>query len=342
MTSARDVLRVAASHGLGALPAEPLTLSADLLSAVLGGAEAERLVGLLDQALADGALRSDDDTAQAVGEASVRAQAWSLLVERHHLVVHQILEAADIEHRFLKGPTAAHRFYDHPGLRPFRDVDVLVRGSVLDAAAALLEAHDHRRPSPQLVAGFERRFAKSVTLRSNAGIEVDIHRTLASGPFGVASPDPLWARPAVLVNVGSAGLPALDPIAAFVHACIHAVTGTRTVTSTLRDITGAAPPAANVAETQALAAALGATACVAEACTRAIGALDLAPLTVHDLAGGPIPPRQRAWLDLYLQRPGYRQMAWATVGAVPGLGPKARYLSALARAQRAHWRLGRR
>ncbi len=177
-----------------------------------------------------------------------------------------------------------------------------------------------------------------MTLRTDDAIEVDIHRTLASGPFGVASLDPLWARPAATVVVGDTALPALDPIAAFVHACIHAVTGARTVTSTLRDVAAAAPTDAEVPDAEAFATAIGALACVAEACHRAVVALVHAPGAVPALAMHPIPARQRAWLDLYDERPGYRRMAWATVGAMPGPSRKARYLVALARAQRAHRR----
>ena len=251
-----------------------------------------------------------------------------------------MLDAAGIEHRFLKGPCTAHRFYGHPGLRPFRDVDVLVHDADLDRAAEVLRADGHERPIPQLIPGFDHQYGKSVDLRTDAGIEVDVHRTLAPGPFGVASLDPLWARPVTTVRIGTTDLPALDPLAAFVHACIHAVTGARTVTTTLRDVAGAAPSRAEEDEVAVLAAGLGVTACVAEACIRAAAALDHAPDAVHTLATWPIPARQRAWLDLYVQRPGYRRMAWATVGALPGPHRKARYLVALARAQRAHRRAG--
>ena len=336
MTTVDALVQVVASHGLGPVPTAPLEISPELLPAVLARVDAERLVGLLDQALADGALVADDDSAQAVGEAAVRAHAWSLLVERHHLEVHRTLDAAGIEHRFLKGPTVAHRFYDHPGLRPFRDVDVLVHSEDLDRSAAVLQTHGHQRPIPQLIPGFDRRYGKSVDVRTADGVEVDIHRTLASGPFGVASLDPLWARPAATVIVGGDGLPALDPTAAFVHACVHAVTGARTVTSSLRDVAAAAPADAEASDLEALAASIGVTACVAEACARTANALDPAPDAVHAMATWPIPGRQRAWIDLYDERPGYRRIAWATVGAMPGPARKARYLVALVRGQRAH------
>jgi hypothetical protein len=338
MTTVEAVVQVVASHGLGPLPTTALEIRPELLPAVLARVDAERLIGLFDQALADGALVADDDTAQAVGEAAVRAHAWSLLVERHHLEVHRVLDAAGIEHRFLKGPTVAHRFYEHPGLRPFRDVDVLVHSADLDRAAEVLRADGHERPIPQLVPGFDHRYGKSVDLRTGSGIEVDIHRTLAPGPFGVASLDPLWARPAVTVTVGGARLPALDATAAFVHACVHAVTGARTVTSSLRDVAATAPAEAEVSDLDALAASLGATACVAAACARTAKALHHVPDAVCAMATWPIPARQRAWLDLYDERPGYRRMAWATLGAMPGLARKARYLVVLARAQRAHRR----
>jgi hypothetical protein len=274
-----------------------------------------------------------DDAVAAIGDAAVAAAAGCLLVERHALAVHRLLDDAGVDHRFLKGFTAAHRFGGDPAWRTFVDVDVLVPGHRLDEVVAALESAGHRRLQPEWRPGFAARYGKSVTLRSDDGIEVDLHRVLASGPFGlVAGPGPLWAAPPAVVEVGGERLPCLDAAAAFVHACVHAVTGQRPTLSTLRDVARirtAAPPGA-VAD---LERALGVEACVTSAAALAVERLSLPGDTgLRALGGRPVGRRQRRWLALYAPADHrFRRLALAGATAVPGVRGKLAYAWALAR-----------
>ena len=55
------------------------------------------------------------------------------------------------------------------------------------------EGYDRRYPEPRI--GFDARFAKSVTMWSAAGHEIDLHRTLVLGPFGLrVQLDDLWSN----------------------------------------------------------------------------------------------------------------------------------------------------
>ena len=95
------------------------------------------------------------------------------------------LEGADIALRVLKGPALAHRFYDAPSLRSFGDGDLLVTSAEFDRALALVEAAGFRRRQAAPRSGFDRRFVKAVTLHDEAGFQLDLHRALTPGPYGV-------------------------------------------------------------------------------------------------------------------------------------------------------------
>ena len=332
MTAADPVAAIAAL-GLAGAPVPPHTLTDDAARELLARCRSQKLVGLLDQALGSDVIAASDDVADEIGAAAVVAASRCLQVERHLLAVHELFDRHDLEHRFLKGATVARRFEAHPALRTFVDVDVLVRGRDVDRAVAVLEATGHERSQPEFRPGFAGRWGKSVTMRVPGGIEVDLHRTLASGPFGVTGDvDALWAQPADLVAIGGVAVPALDPTGAFVHACVHATTGVRAHLATLRDVLRILPRTERE-PLDALERALGVEACVTEAVRLAVTTLRVDPTPdAAALAGRPIPARQRRWLDLY-SRPdqSFRRLSRAAVGAVPGVGGKLRYAWALAR-----------
>lgn len=90
--------------------------------------------------------------------------------------------------------------------------------------AALVDA-GYRRERPQLRPGFDRRFAKNVTLTSPHGMPVDLHRTLAAGRFGVTlAVEELFDRSSPL-RLGGETLSVLAARDRFLHACYHAVLG---------------------------------------------------------------------------------------------------------------------
>ena len=329
----QELLRRLASYGLPG--ARPLVAELDGSAgrALLDGARQDKLVGLLDQAVADGAITVPEEIADAIGEAAVAVAAWCLLVERHTLAVHDLLDAADIEHRFLKGPTIAHRYEAHPGLRTFVDVDVLVRGNDIPAAIATLEADGHRRNQPEFRADYDTTWGKSVTMRGANGIEVDVHRVFASGPFGLrASPAPLWVRAPTTVELGGRDLPCLDTDAACVQACVHATTGTRTQLSTWRDVARLLV-VADAAALDDLASALAVDACVVRAAQRSWSVLSLeVDDEVARLGARPISRRERRWLDLYDDKgDDFRALTIAGIGAVTGLRNKVALVRLLLR-----------
>lgn len=330
-----EILRLVAAHGLVATPGAPRSLEGDLATAVLEHARAHRLVGLLDQTVAEGALVCEPATADHVGAVAVDAAAWELLVERHLLAVHHTLDREGLPHRFLKGATSAHRFYAHPGLRMFVDLDLLVPDDRFDDAVQAIAATGHERVQPDPYPGFSSRYAKAVTLHRPDGLEVDLHRSIADGPFGLrGSTDPLWERSADDVALGGRRVPALDVVASFVVACTNTVTTYDRVSwGALREVAQVGERIASaVPDVQALAGALRLEACAADAVRRAMTDLRWSPPdAVAEIATWPVSRRERQWLDSYQRRPTDLRRTLLGMHAVPGATRKAAYLASAAR-----------
>jgi hypothetical protein len=125
----------------------------------------------------------------------------------------------------LKGPALAHTFYPDPSWRFFGDLDLLVRGDDWRRAVGILEGLGYRRKLPEPRAGFDEQFGKAAELRREKGIEVDLHRTLVIGPFG------MWVEPNLLFEgttnfqLWGRTLTRLNDSQLMLHACMHASLG---------------------------------------------------------------------------------------------------------------------
>src|SRR4051794_510541 len=192
---------------------------------LLVDAARERVTGHLCNAIDEGALVATDEQRDDAAAAHREALVVDLVLERALLKAVDDLELAGIDVRVLKGTAIAHTVYPAPELRSFRDVDLLVRDQQLDAAIAVLSeqgaARRFREPRPR----FNRRFGKGVCLRTVDGVEVDLHRVFAAGPFGLQIvPARLFER-ASAVPLGGRTVVGLDPTTRALHAVFHAALG---------------------------------------------------------------------------------------------------------------------
>jgi Uncharacterised nucleotidyltransferase len=169
------------SHGLPRGPLPP-----EAFSTLLAHAEHHRLVGFLGAAVRDGALAVDSDQHAALEHVLQGWLAHALRVEAHVVALVRELENARVEYRVFKGVALANTVYADPGLRVFADVDVLVPAADFARAAHVLEAAlGASRALPELRPGFDDRFGREAMLRSDSGLELDIHRTFIDGGFGL-------------------------------------------------------------------------------------------------------------------------------------------------------------
>jgi hypothetical protein len=236
---ATDMPRRIAGYGLpGTTPAFPQDVLDDATwDAMLAAVVRERITGHLVQAIHDGAFPASADQQAESVDAHERALALSLLLERLLLTTVAQLDSVKIQTRVLRGPAVAHTVYPNPSLRSFGDVDLLVGERHYDATLALLCDRGARRRYPEPRPGFDRRFGKGVCLETPNGLEIDVHRTLVAGPFGLSVDTHTLFGSETTFSVGSYELHGLDPETRFLDACFHAALGsTKRRHLALRDV----------------------------------------------------------------------------------------------------------
>jgi hypothetical protein len=184
-----DARLLAACAGYGVSSAHELprgSLSPEAFSTLLAHAEHHRLLGFVGAAVRDDALVLDADQRAALEE---KLEAWlahALRVEALLLSTTEALERAGVECRVLKGVALANTVYEDPALRVFADVDVLVPSADFGKAALVLAAAlGTERALPELRPGFDARFGREALLRSDTGLELDLHRTFVDGAYGL-------------------------------------------------------------------------------------------------------------------------------------------------------------
>jgi hypothetical protein len=167
--------------------------------ALVTRAEDERLAPLLYVALRDGA-------APPAVLARLRA-AW-MAAERQHLLagcqlaeILAALDAAGIAGVVLKGPALADEYYADPALRPFTDLDLLVRRRERERAIEVLGALAYVHGSPGRSLGYELDHAAAayfVAASDTARLPVDLHWDFICHPGGgratELAADEIWAR----------------------------------------------------------------------------------------------------------------------------------------------------
>jgi len=194
---------------------------------VLAEVTRQRLTGLAIHAVEEGLIALRDEQMDELLIAQRKQMLHAIDLERHLLMASRTLEAAGLDAIVLKGTALAHGVYPDPSLRPFGDIDLLVRNSRWrDALETLAQAGFRRRyrdPRP----GFTARFGHAALLTNDQNVEIDLHRTLVAGPFGEwIQADELFDRTTTF-PVGGVELLRLDNTAALAHACIHAALGYR-------------------------------------------------------------------------------------------------------------------
>lgn len=165
------------------MPSGPLPPGqwADLLEA----ASQERLTGTLQWAVWSGRLPATDTQVRELFDLHLTAAAHVVRLEQELAVASSALADEGIAHRVLKGPAVARLDYPDPGMRTFTDIDILVPNAEMAAAVRALGYLGYQRRLPALRDRYDYRFAMSVPLVSRDGLEIDVHRTLISGPASV-------------------------------------------------------------------------------------------------------------------------------------------------------------
>lgn len=293
----------------------------------------ERAVSIIASAVVQGLVSATPEQGDQLCTSHEAAMRSCVVLERWTLDVIRSYVDAGIDVRVLKGPAVAHLDYPDPSWRTFGDIDVLVPSDRYDdAIRVLLDIGGHRR-SEEVRPGFDRRFGKGACVVLGNGIQVDVHRTLTSGPFGLTIDLPeLFESPDVFHLAGMPTL-ALSRELRLIHACYHAVLGDpmpRVVA--LRDVAQMLESTAlNFDEVRRVASRWRAEIVLARGISLAWSSLKLATTTASDWATGYVGGRfERRALGAYVgpDRSYARQML-AGLPAVAGLPAKASYVRSL-------------
>lgn len=237
LAEARRRVLLAGLDGASNGDLEPLVLEPNLSEEWRHRVVDDRLVGLALEAVDRGAVEPQPADVDVLRAAHEQSLAVALALEAELLDAVEVLGERGVDHRVLKGAALAHVAYPRPEWREFGDVDLLVRGDELPRAVEVLERSGATRRFPSLGARYERQAAKGVTMRSRAGWELDLHRTIATGPWGqLVEVEDLWADP-VEYQLAGVALRTLPPEAHLAHALVHVGLGSPTPRgSNLRDL----------------------------------------------------------------------------------------------------------
>jgi Uncharacterised nucleotidyltransferase len=186
---------------------------------------------------------ADDLRAQlrAIPDAAA-ASAGAAQQTLHELA--ELYERAAIPFLVIKGSVLAERVYGDPHLRPFEDVDVVVRpedvgraeqvlrslGYRLGRIRRLLATAPHGEAEAQLAEAVTRRFYERfhheipfVPARGDQRLPVDLHWRVAPAVVLNIGTEELWARTAS-VPVAGVRITTLDAEATLLHLAVHATT----------------------------------------------------------------------------------------------------------------------
>ncbi len=332
---------VIAAHGLPGAPASgagPLDDAAwgELLRTLIG----ERLVPVASYAVADGAFAVTEAQRAELFTAHERAMSLALVLERHLLGAVGALTAAGVDVRVLKGPAVCRLDHPDPSWRAFGDVDLLVPGVAFDHAGQVLADIGSERRFAEVRPGFDARFGKAVTFVDAAGLQIDLHRTFATGAFGLrVDLDALFAGGDTIV-VGATEVATLSRVHRFLHACFHAALGDQEPRLVaLRDVAQfLLATDLDLDAALAEARAWGAEAVVARAVRLTWDRLGPAPHPAAEWARSFVPSRRDARALAAHTSPdrSYASQVAAGVSAVPGIAGRLAYVRALLLPDRRH------
>jgi hypothetical protein len=192
---------------------------------VIAAAVSHRVQGLLWRAIESG-LFADSELIEEAQEAYLAALRTCMWAEETAILALDVLTAAGIETRVLKGVALARLDYERPEHRIFGDADLLIHPNDHRRALSVLAAAGFVRAVPPVRLWWERRFGKSIVFTSPTGGELDLHLRMTGGYFGERiDHDSIWQHPGEPVLFGDRPAVALDRESRLLQACCHSILG---------------------------------------------------------------------------------------------------------------------
>jgi hypothetical protein len=287
---------------------------------LLNLARGQRLVGLLHAAAKDGVIALRNGQWHSLEDTQGEVHAEATRVERSTAEIAGWIQENGLECRVLKGPALAKLDYPSPELRPYVHANLLVRSPQFTEAVSLLSKMGYVRSHAEPALGFDARFRKGTTLVSANGSLLDLHRTIADGPYAMIVDHDQLFEASSDVDLAGSQLSALGPEERLLHACFEARVGdTRPLLIRLRDIVQLVlTHDLDIERIEGLSSAWGAQSLVAEAVRRAwnlLGVTDIVQLSAW-AAGHPTSRSEKRRLLAYHQARSRTLVSVQTLGSV--------------------------
>lgn len=130
-----------------------------------------------------------------------------------------VLASVGVDTLTLKGAALSDLHYGDRGARPMADVDVAVRRDDRWRAIDGLTSAGWQIAAPESLE-FDAAFRHSCSLRSPAGVELDLHWHILSDCCRDTIDDPMWER-SIDFDMNGVATRALDPTDSLVHTVVH-------------------------------------------------------------------------------------------------------------------------
>jgi Uncharacterised nucleotidyltransferase len=202
-------------------PPAPIELDWELVPAA---AEAEGLAPALSFALkARGPFGAPPVVQERLRRRLVESVGRQLVLSRELARVLRAFEGERLPVIPLKGPVLAEGLYSDPALRPFSDLDLLIRRERLPAADSLLQALGYARLADAHSWEFDLAYDRATLYESPDGVQVDLHWSLLSDPRFVWSESAgleVWDR-AVKIRIDEQAALGLCPEDLLLYLATH-------------------------------------------------------------------------------------------------------------------------
>lgn len=183
--------------------------------------ERHRLGGLLVAAATNGDLPVTDRQRAEMATLEIELTRHRTAYDARCRAPLAALADHGIEVLLLKGAALPWSDYPDPQWRPTGDLDVLVRTEDLYRSVQVLEGLGGRLLNPEPAPGYATHVFKGLTIVLEGGFEVDLHRILSWGSFGVRVPAAdLWTSPRTFDRFGTPAQ-TLDRARTLLHLSAH-------------------------------------------------------------------------------------------------------------------------
>ena len=173
--------------------------------AVIDAAEAEDVLPALAHTLAGAGWTGVRPSARRrLADGLAAGRARHLLMTRELGLILRRCAADGIEVMVLKGPVLAERVYPDPALRPFSDLDLLVRPADRFRTDEVLRALGHRRVADEHSWDFDVAYDGATLYETPGSVRVDLHWALLTEPRFVWNGDvaEIWERSVAIAVAG--------------------------------------------------------------------------------------------------------------------------------------------